>query len=399
MFIKQIKIYFSDTFESNIPKMFVHLFTERRNFIPLLSIYYLTLWNTLANELAIFTALGFLAWFLFEIPSGYISDTFGHKKTLILGKISLILSTLFFIIWSFLSTPLILFILGSIFLSIWFATNSGTVSAFIHETLEELGQEDKFTKILWRMKGKVSLLSVFVIFGLPFFTQIDILIPFYIALFLDIIGLINVFLLKSSTKYHQEQSQKQSFREIFKQAYILNFLPYAIIVGAIGWLNRATSAFRSPFLEELGLPLVLMGLAMALSRIVRFTCSYFIHIFDHITLKQYLLWEIILAIVSFSGIIYFKNPYVVTTLFAIAIWVIWWFWPVRSQLVLKNYVKNKKYKATVLSIVSQIGIFFQFSWALCLGYFMGISYTLGYTVLLIVLFLITSISWFFVKNN
>jgi len=78
--------------------------------------------------------LGSLASFLFEIPSGYFSDRFGHKKTLILSKVFMFLSTLCFLI----GHDVVYFAIGSIFLSLGFAFTSGTMSAFVHENLVEL---------------------------------------------------------------------------------------------------------------------------------------------------------------------------------------------------------------------------------------------------------------------
>ena len=44
-----------------------------------------------------FMTAGAAASFLFEIPSGYLSDLFGHKKTLVLSKILMLLGTLLYV--------------------------------------------------------------------------------------------------------------------------------------------------------------------------------------------------------------------------------------------------------------------------------------------------------------
>ena len=81
---------------SNLWKYFVFILTSRRNYIPILSLYFLSLPNTAANQIGIYTGIAWLAGFFLEIPSGYLSDKFGHKKTLILAKFSIIISTLLF---------------------------------------------------------------------------------------------------------------------------------------------------------------------------------------------------------------------------------------------------------------------------------------------------------------
>jgi len=85
--------------------------------MPILSIYFLTLPNATAQQIGLYMGVGWAVGFLLEIPSGYFSDKFGHKKTLILAKFFLLFSTLFFVFGK--SVPY--FILGSSFLALSFA--------------------------------------------------------------------------------------------------------------------------------------------------------------------------------------------------------------------------------------------------------------------------------------
>jgi hypothetical protein len=60
--------------ESNLWKYFLIQFTIRRNFIPILSVYFLTLPDTRANQIGLFTGIGYTAALLMQMPSGYIAD-------------------------------------------------------------------------------------------------------------------------------------------------------------------------------------------------------------------------------------------------------------------------------------------------------------------------------------
>jgi hypothetical protein len=60
--------------ESNIWKYFLIQFTNRRNFIPILSVYFLTLADTHANQIGLYTGIGYIAAMLMQMPSGYIAD-------------------------------------------------------------------------------------------------------------------------------------------------------------------------------------------------------------------------------------------------------------------------------------------------------------------------------------
>ena len=103
--------------KSNIQKYFLIILTNRRNYIPILALYFLSLPNTTVQQIGLYIGIGWIVGFLFEIPSGYVSDKIGHKTALIIAKFSMLASSLFFVFGNSLPQ----FILGSAFISIGFA--------------------------------------------------------------------------------------------------------------------------------------------------------------------------------------------------------------------------------------------------------------------------------------
>jgi len=83
---------------------------------------------------------------LLEIPSGYLSDIIGRKKTLIIGSLFMPLGMLTYA----LSGSLFLFIIAEIFFAIANTMRSGTDSAILYDTLAEL----KETKMYKKIEGK-----------------------------------------------------------------------------------------------------------------------------------------------------------------------------------------------------------------------------------------------------
>lgn len=184
-------------FEKGFRAYFLVLFTSRRNFIPILSAYYLTLPNSTASEIGLYTGAGYLASLLLNIPAGMIADRFGYKNTLILTKIFLVASSIMFLF----SHSFTGFLIGSVFSSLGAnAFYSGTGSAFLRDTLSEMNRKTEYKKISSAIKADVSLISVVFIIGLPFLTQFDIRLPLLAGAIIDIIGLFAVFALKSPKK-------------------------------------------------------------------------------------------------------------------------------------------------------------------------------------------------------
>lgn len=371
--------------KANIWKYFLIILTNRRNYIPILAIYFLTLPNTTAQQIGLYIGIGWFAGFLLEIPSGYISDKWGHKKTLILAKFLMLASTLFFIFGN--SLPY--FILGSSFIALGFAFTSGTGGAFLHNTLVGLKREKNYGDISGKIRAKASLVSVGMILLLPLLTKISLVLPIKIYLIFDVIGILTAFSLYSpKIKYGAEDEEGEKIWLQLKRFRGTGFYVTSLFVGFIGGFIMALSPFKEPFVESLGFPIIFIGSIMAFSRVVWFIVGHNLKILKKIKIQRLLFYEIFF----FSGLIILssqlKNPYFIGLILAILIG----YYHGRSSLIgeyyLNNFLINKRYKATMLSIKQQIGKLFESGIALLIGFVMAISFSLGFLVLGICMLLV-----------
>ena len=383
-------------------KFFIYKLSFRRNFIPLLSIYFLSLPNTTANQIGIFTGIWFIASFLLEIPSGYIWDTFWHKKTLLLWKILQILSMVCYLLWWIVDYPISFsfFVFWSIFQTVSFAFASWTSQAFFHEILDDQWKWKEYTKIMWKIGANVSLISVFFIVLLPFLTKIDIKLPFLIWLWFDIIGLFALSLIPNPRKFDKIWEEKDIFT-LIKEAHDSRAIHVSTFLWIIIWFSIWENAFRNVYLEDLWYPIVFIGFVMWFSRIVWFLVWQNIHkIEKYINMRKYFFFELFLFPIFYLMISYFNNPYVVWLLFSIIIWYWWGRTPLMHQYLLENHVKDKNYKATILSIKWQISNLISILVIFLLWFFMSISYKVWYTVYFISLFLslVLAFNWIYKKQ-
>jgi len=305
---------------------------------------------------------------------------------LILSKILMILSLLFFIF----AQSLYYFILGSIFLSLSVAFSSGTASAFIHNTLVNLKREKEYTKIMSKIAANVSIISMILIILLPFLTKISIVLPLKINLIFDLIGLIAVFSLKSpKEKFHIAQSKPKSFFHVVKTIINPKFYPTAIFTGAIGGFILASSGYRYVYLESLGYPIILIGFVMGISRLFWFFIGHNAHLLEQkIGMKKIFKIELFLFPLFFLMVSYFSNPYLVGFIFSLS-----------TGYFLNNFLNNKNYKATMLSVKNQIQIVFQVIVAFGIGFLMRESYKLSFLVLSISLLIILLLLYPYLKKS
>ncbi|MGD2245520.1 MAG: MFS transporter [Candidatus Aminicenantes bacterium] len=130
------------TIRSNLWKIYLYRFlNEFWLVLPILIPYYEA--NRL-NSTQIFTiqAAYALSILLLEIPSGYLADVIGRKKTLILGACFLPVGIGVYVF----THSFVTFILAEFIIAIGNSMRSGCDSALIYDTLIQLKQESKYKK-------------------------------------------------------------------------------------------------------------------------------------------------------------------------------------------------------------------------------------------------------------
>jgi len=385
----------SQNVKGNIWKLFVAEFTQRRYFFPILSIYFLTLPDANAQQIGLWTGIGFLAEFLFEIPSGYLSDRIGHKKMLVISKLLLIFSVISFIIGG--SLPF--FILGAVLISLSFAAESGTKTAFLHETLISLGQGKQLVATGSRIFANARLVSSFLIFLIPLGAQISLKTPLYFSLALDIIGLIAVVWLVNPAAI-KSLKPKKSVITILRDMRGRGFYPIVIFTSAISGFSLAQMSYLFPYLDSLGFPIALLGIIGGLRSIGAFLIGHKIIKFENkINIKRIFIFDLLLFSSSFVLIGFFNNLIIITIILVI----VGGYDIGRSAFIggylARHYVRDKDYMATTLSIKGQTNMLFNFIVAFGIGFIMNYSYQLGFYAMGGVLFLILLTTLFFVKNR
>ena len=363
--------------KSNIWKYFLIILTNRRNYYPILAIYFLTLANTTAQQIGLYIGIGWFAGFLLEIPSGYISDNWGHKKTLILAKFSMLISTLFFVFGN--SLPY--FILGSAFIAFGFAFTSGTGGALLHNTLVGLKREKDYGEVGGRIRAKASLVSAGIILLLPLLTKISLIMPIKIYLIFDVVGILTAFSLYTpKIKYSAEDEEGEKIWSQLKKFRGTGFYITSLFLGIIGAFMISLSSFKEVFVESLGFPIIFIGAIMAFSRVIWFIVGHNLKILKKIKIRKLLFYEIfffsILIIISSQ----LKNPYLIGLIIAILLGYYHGRNSIIEEYYFQNFLVNKRYKATMLSIKKQIEKLFQSVIALVIGFVMVISFRLGFLI-------------------
>ncbi|MDA1169018.1 MAG: MFS transporter [bacterium] len=303
----------SKSLQGNIWKLFVAEVTQREYYFPILTIYFLTIPDASVQQIGLWMGVGYLAEFLFEIPSGYISDRIGHKKTLLLSKLSMIAAALSFIHGGSMAS----FMLGAIFTAFSFAAQSGTYTAFLHETMVGLRREKSFVGIASKIFANARLVSAFLLILIPLGAQITLKTPLYIGLMLDVIGLVVVALLIRPSVV-EKTTLKKSIPTLMRELRGSGFYPVIIFTSAITGFAIAQMSYIYPYMESLGFPVAFVGLIAGLRSLAQYFVGDNITKFEkRMNIKRIFLFDLVLFSSSFVLISFLDNFYIITLILII----------------------------------------------------------------------------------
>lgn len=350
--------------ESNIPKHCLYLITNKRTFLAIFGVYLMTSTGGTEQAIGVTVFVGSLVGFLLEVPSGFIADTIGHKKALVLARVALLLSTAMYLIGG----NLFFFILGSIFLSIGQAFTSGTGIALMHETLTALGRDHEYTKIIGRIRGIGFAIPAMITMTLPFLVTIHLKAPFVVALIIDLIGLF-VALSYVTPPVHRniEELHSTNIKPIIHEVKNFKVLRYilfmAISNGAIG----AVMSFSDAYQSFLNIPIIYYGVFWGIGQLLVAFFLFFSHYLKELfTFHQFLLFRLITIVGIFSLLTLITLPWAVVVLFIIVVINHRAFGEILNHHLLQ-IIKDSPYKATILSIRALFSIMVTGVSALCIG--------------------------------
>ena len=334
--------------QSNIWKYGLFLITNRRSYWPILTVYFLVSPDNTLQQIGFFMAIGQVFGVLLEVPSGYISDKIGHKKALIISKVGLVFSTVFYLIggnfW--------FFVLGSSFFSISIAFQSGTIEAFMQETLIGLGRGEEYSKVIGKIKSISLIVTAVFLATIPALVAFNIRWPFLVVLVLDLAGLLVVFsfVVPERAKVAIEEIGAGNFRQVLGEAKKYNFIPVIIFSALMTGILMGTGVFRDVYQQFLGIPIVYLGVLLALSRVVASLVSRVIYrLKSLVDINGYFILQMLFffPLIFLLGVV--SNKWVIAALFIVIIGTLWGKGPLSTHYKLE-YIKQSNFKATLLSL-------------------------------------------------
>lgn len=281
-----------------------------------------------------------------ELPSGYLADRWGCRKTLLSGAI---LGTLGMVIYS-LSSDFTSFMTAEIVLGIGFSFVSGADSAMLYDSLKAEGRELQYIKYEGRITSAGNFAEAFAGIAGGLLAAISIRTPYYFQIAVAAIAIPAAYLLKEPRHVLEKAHLKTSeIFSILKQTYQQPEMRGAILISSFTGAATLTYAwFVQPYFIEAEIPVSVFGILWTLLNLSTGMISMFAYrIEQRLGQKNTLLLVVILLSAGFI--------FTSLQISMAGIAVIFGFYMVRGVAtpVLKDYINqytDSNVRATILSV-------------------------------------------------
>ena len=299
------------------------------------------------KDIMLLQAIYSIAIVVLEIPSGYLADVIGRRKTLIIGAV---FGTIGFATYNF-SYGFWGFLLAEVILGLGQSCISGADSAMLYDSLLEKGEEKQYTRFEGRITslGNIAEAIAGIIGGL--LATITLRAPYFAQAFVAFIALPAAITLVEPTR--KVPLIKAGFMEVVRIAKFAIFgdrsLRRNILFSSITGTATLTMAwFAQPFFEYTNIEIAWFGVLWTCLNLTAAITSYTAHRLESKLGQKYSILLIALLIpLGYLALGRFHMPTGLVILFL--------FYLVRGYAtpVLKDYINRvtaSNIRATVLSV-------------------------------------------------
>lgn len=281
-----------------------------------------------------------------ELPSGYMADVWGCRKTILLGAI---LGTIGMAIYS-LSSEFIYFVVAEITLGVGFSFVSGADSAMLYDSLKAENRESEYIKYEGRITSSGNFAEALAGVAGGFLATISLRSPYFFQVFVAAIAIPAAFFLKEP-QHIQERVQLKlgEIISVIKLTYQQKEMRSAIMISSFTGAATLTYAwFVQPYFQKAGVPVSVFGILWTFLNLSAGIFSMFSYRIERLLgMKLTILAIVILLSVGFILTSFVVNLAGISILFG--------FYMVRgiATPVLKDQINqftDSKVRATILSI-------------------------------------------------
>lgn len=334
-------------YKKNIPRLYLIKISKWFNMVmPVVVLFYQS--NEMGmQEIFVLKAIYSIAMVAMEIPSGWMADVWGRKKTLILGSI---LGSLGFLIYSF-SYGFWAFAIAEIILGIGYSFVSGADSALLFDSLKADKKTDKYIREEGRITSAGNFAEAIAGVAGGFLAAISLRLPFFFQAGVAAIAIPAALTLieprvQIRDHIHSINQLVKNIRNTFLHEHNLRI---SILLSSVTGTATLTFAWLvQPFFEAIGLPVEMFGIFWTALNLTAGVSSVFAYRFILFTGKR---WSLLAIILLLSAAYFFSG--IAISSFGLIFLFLFYFVRGLATPIFKNYINEytqSEVRATMLSV-------------------------------------------------
>jgi len=341
-----LKLRFLKNLPQNIIQLYLVKIAKWFNLVmPIVVLFYQE--NGLSmSQIFILKSIYSVAMVVTELPSGYMADVWGCRKTIILGSI---LGSLGILIYS-LSSDFYSFVMAEIILGIGFSFVSGADSAILYDSLKADNREDEYIKYEGSITSAGNFAEALAGVAGGLLATFSLRMPYYFQFFVASIGIPAAIMLKEPEHILERvRLNMKQIISIVKQTYLQVEMRSAIMISSFTGAATLTYAwFVQPYFQEAKIPVSVFGVLWTLLNLSAGIFSMFSYKVERLLGNKKTLLLIVIFIsagfiltaleVSLAGIVILFGFYIVRGIAT----------PVLKDQI--NKYTDSKVRATILSV-------------------------------------------------
>jgi MFS family permease len=262
--------------EKNINKYSWFKVFTKRVYLPLIAIQLVTEGKVTVSQLAIIVAITSVVQIILQMPAGYLADKWGSRRAILLGSSLGMLSPLFYIFLPNFAGGLI----ASLLFFGGYAFISGSIEAFMHDTLLALGKEKQYARVMGRAQSYGLIGNVVLITLVPATYAINHNLPFLLGFVSQAVML----WLAASFTYPVRESaikRKNPFAAV-KSIVTAQNIALFIFAGVMSGIAHRGVEFRELLFQDIGIAVAFFGFILAVGSLLGAVMGRFIHLLDNL---------------------------------------------------------------------------------------------------------------------
>lgn len=333
-------------FRKNIPFLYIIKISKWFNLVmPVIVLFYQE--NGMGmSEIFLLKSIYSLSIVSLEIPSGWMADSWGRKKTLLIGSI---LGAIGFLIYS-LTHGFWMFAIAEIVLGAGHSFVSGADSALLYDSLKSSGRSKDYLKHEGRVTSAGNFAEAFAGIVSGFLAAISLQTPFYFQFFVAASAIpASIMLIEPGIKVSKHLgSFKNRLKHIQLKLLGNENLRISIMLSATTGTATLTFAWLvQPFFQEINLPVKYFGMMWTLLNLTAGISSVYSHWFEKFFGRHFTF--LLLIVLIFSG--YLFTGFLMTWTGLIFLFYFYFIRGIAGP-VFKNYINQfteSEMRATILS--------------------------------------------------